>query len=292
MEISLWDIATIISKLMIYLGISGSVGGVFMYGLVIKRQYPVELRLHCQYLIVIGILATLLNFFIQVGAFAESGLLGMFEPLYLSMLWQSNAGDALIYRLAGFALALLAVYKGITTERYRRVFIVSYILSALLLVRSFSVIGHTADLVMASQWLLSLHVLLIAWWVGSLWPLWLACEKLSVSVLHNVMQQFGHYASYLVSLLMICGFTLGYLLLGSVEALFISSYGQSLLFKLALVIGILLIAARHKFKLVADLLTSEQGKENLARSIRWEMILALSILLTTTWLTTVVGPSH
>ena len=52
------------------------------------------------------------------------------------------------------------------------------------------------------------------------------------------------------------------------------------------------MAAHHKFNLVAQLIKSEQVKQALARSIQWEMVLALLILLTTTWLTTVVGPDY
>lgn len=277
---------------MIYIGISGSVGGVFIYWLVIKRAYPFNLRQHCRLMIFTGIVGTLLNFSMQVGAFAESGILGVLDPFYNSLLWQSNAGEALLYRIVGLLLALIAVTKGIVTGQYRRVFLVTLTLSSLLLVRSFSVIGHTAEMNLASQFLLNLHVLLVFCWLGSLWPLWKACGVLSTAVLHNVMQQFGYYASYMVLLLILCGLIVAYQLLGSINSLLFTSYGQSFLLKLALVFGILLIAAHHKFNLVAKLIKSEQGKQALARSIQWEMILALCILLTTTWLTTVVGPDH
>ena len=292
MEISPWDIAIIISKMMIYLGISGFVGGVFIYWLVIKRAPPFNLRQHCQLLIFIGIVGTLLNFFMQVAAFAESGLSGVLDPFYNSLLWQSNAGDALLYRLAGFVLALISVTKLMATEQCRRFFLVTFILTILLQARSFSVIGHTAEMTMISQLLLNLHVLLVFCWLGSLWPLWKACGVLSLPVLHKVMQQFGYYASYAVSLLIVCGLIVAYQLIGSIHGLFFTSYGQSFLLKLVLVIGILLMAAHHKFNLVAQLIKSEQGKQALARSIQWEMVLALLILLTTTWLTTVVGPDY
>ncbi|PKG81443.1 copper-binding protein [Colwellia sp. 75C3] len=292
MEISPWDIAIILSKMMIYIGISGSIGGVFIYWLVIKRAYQFNLRQHCQLMLFIGVVGTLLNFFIQVGAFAESGVAGLFDPFYNSLLWQSNAGDALLYRLAGFILVLISVTKVMAIGQYRRLFLVTFVLSTLLLVRSFSVIGHTAEMNLTSQLLLNLHVLLVFWWLGSLWPLWKACGFLSAPVLHTVMQQFGYYASYIVSLLILCGLIVAYQLIGSIEGLFLSSYGQSFLLKLILVIGILLIAANHKLNLVAKLLTNDQGKKALARSIQWEMVLALLILLITTWLTTVVGPEH
>ena len=292
MEISPWDIVIIISKMMIYIGISGSIGGVSIYWLAIKRAYPLNLRQHCQLMLFIGIVGTLLNFFMQVGAFAESGIAGIVDPFYNSLLWQSSAGDAILYRLTGFILALLAVTKVMATGQYRRLLLVTFILSILLLARSFSVIGHTAELNLTSQLLLNLHVLLVFGWLGSLWPLWKACGVLSAAVLHNVMQQFGYYASYLVSLLILCGLIVAYQLIGSLESLFVSPYGQSFLLKLTLVIGILLIAANHKFNLVAKLLTNVQGNKALARSIQWEMVLALLILLITTWLTTVVGPEH
>ena len=117
-------------------------------------------------------------------------------------------------------------------------------------------------------------------------------ESYLLQFLHKVMHQFGYYSSYIVSLLILCGLIVGYQLIGSIQSLFFTSYGQIFLCKLALVIGILLIAAHHKFNLVANLIKSEQGKQTLARSIQWEMVIALLVLLTTTWLTTVVGPEH
>ncbi|WP_019029734.1 copper resistance D family protein [Colwellia piezophila] len=292
MEISPWDIAIIISKLMIYIGIAGSVGGVFIHWLVIQREQPFNLRQHCQLLLFIGIVGTLLNFFMQVGAFAESGLSGVFDPFYNNLLWQSNAGDALLYRLTGLLLALISVTKLTATGQYRNIFAATFMISVILLARSFSIIGHTAEMNLTSQLLLNLHVLLVFCWLGSLWPLWKACGVLSAADLHKVMQQFGYYASYMVSLLILCGLIVAYQLIGSIHSLFFTSYGQSFLLKLALVMGILLIAAHHKFNLVAKLIKSEQATKALARSIQWEMVLALLILLTTTWLTTVVGPDH
>ena len=78
-------------------------------------------------------------------------------------------------------------------------------------------------------------------------------------------------------------------LVGSIDALVTTSYGQVLLFKLILVNSILLLAARHKFKLVPAL-NNSTGREMLSKSISIEIVIALAILLTTSVLTSLVGP--
>ena len=220
----------------------------------------------------------------------------MFDPLYLSLLWQSSVGDAFINRILTYIIGLvILVFWTESTEysiKYQGVIAMIWFVGLVLLGRSFSLLGHTSELALATQWLLSLHVILIAWWLGALWPLRQACHHLNTIDLQKLMHQFGLYASYAVVILALCGFIVTYQLLGSIDSILTTSYGQSLLIKLGLVVGILALAAYHKLRLVPCLLAEEQAAKALARSIEWEMLVAFTILVVTTWLTTMVGPSH
>ena len=157
---------------------------------------------------------------------------------------------------------------------------------------SFYLIGHTSDLSIISQISISLHVVIIAWWLGSLWPLWLACSFLPNSKLKQVMAEFGRYASYLVLSLIVCGIVVGYQLLGSIHALFFSDYGQVFLIKLVFFSVLIGIASLHKYKLVPQLNSALQGTVKLQGSIKYEIYIAVFVLITTACLTTLVGPSQ
>jgi len=290
-----WDIATLVTKLLIYGGAVGFVGGIFMYFNIHNEISKNHIKLYCRLLLILGGTAVILNFFVQVGAFAEEGMAGMFEPVYLALLWQSSVGDAVIYRIIAFVLGLVILVlwaKPDRTTKYHGFIIMIWFVGLMLLGRSFSLLGHTSELALATKWLLSLHVILIAWWLGALWPLRQACHHLDLADIYKLMHLFGIYASYAVAILVLCGFILTYQLLGSIDAMFTTSYGQILLSKLGLVVGMLALAAYHKSRLVPSLLTQEQGANILARSIVWEMLIGFTILIVTSWLTTIVGPIH
>jgi len=292
MIITPWDIAIIITKLLNYVGVVGFVGGMFMYFTMNDEFSRDYIKSHCQLLLMAGGIATIVNFFIQVGVFAEAGLAGMFEPLFLSLLWQSSVGDALISRIVAFVIGLVTLILWAKSTKKQGYIVIMWLIGLVLLGRSFSILGHTSELAVAVQWLLSLHVILIAWWLGALWPLRQACYQFGVADLQKLMHRFGRYASYAVAILALCGGIVTYQVFGSFTSIFTTNYGQTLMVKLGLVVGVLAFAAHHKLRLVPRLLTREQGPKVLARSIEWEMKIALVILIVTTWLTTMVGPSH
>ncbi|KGK00141.1 copper resistance D family protein [Thalassotalea sp. ND16A] len=293
MDMSPWDFAVIISKLMIYIGVSGAIGGIFMCCFAAEDKcYRQSVGKYCFASIFVGFLGVISNFFSQVGAFSDNGVTGMYDEFYLSMLWQSNAGEALVYRCVGFLLASYLVGKILWSTARSKLDLGLYLLSIGCLAISFSLIGHSAELTLFNQFFISIHVLLIAWWLGSLWPLWRGCSLLPLSVIKQTMEKFGVYASYSVLLLIACGALVGYQLVGSVTALFFSVYGQIFLIKLSAVALLIGLAAVHKLQLVPALRKNSNGAMQLQRSIKYEMYIATAVLTATTWLTTMVGPSH
>jgi putative copper resistance protein D len=300
MELSLWALMLVICKLGIYLGFSAAVGGVntvFIFG---RNANSLRQSLN-RYLwisIVVALLATGLAFVVQIGALAETGFGGMWNPLLRTILWGSAVGESTLWRGLGFALMLVAMAAFRAPKNFygvgflRLLAFTLWLVALYLLGFSFVNIGHTAELHLWTKLALSLHVVAIAWWMGTLWPLWFSCKKLDRGHLHSIMQRFGRLAQFNVALLITVGIFVATQLLNSVSALWLTEYGQILSAKLIVVTTILLLALYHKLRLVPGLLLQSEYPDRLARSIQIEMVLGFIILLTTAVLTTLVGPSH
>ena len=298
MDFSAWTIAVTLSKLLIYIGTASAIGGTFIR---LQNEANDNLSLAVEksqlVLISLGIIATVANFFLQVGAFAEEGWSGMLDQSFIKILWQTSAGDSTLYRIIALVVALLltkqlSLMRVADNKIARTVVLFFYALSVLLLGRSFSLIGHTAELPWLSQLLLSTHLLLISWWMGTLWPLYIACSKENNKALFSTMERFGQQAAVAVSILFLCGLILSYQMVGTFYLLFTTEYGINLLIKLTFIGIILFIAVQHKLVLVPQLLKEANGAKKLAVSIKIEIIVGLLILVTTSILTTMVGPSH
>jgi putative copper resistance protein D len=159
-----------------------------------------------------------------------------------------------------------------------------------LMALSFSEAGHAVEQHLVFQLVLAVHVVLTAWWMGSLYPLWLACHRLEFSEAYRLLDRFGQLAVTAVLLLLAGGVYMSYQLTGWAN-LFTSDYGILLLVKVALVAVILSLAAIHKLVLVPRL-QHTQDAGVLKRSIFLEKIIGASIFAITTVLTTLVGPLH
>jgi len=293
MELYGWEFATVLSKLFVYLGIAAAVGGIFISLMVAQhRKLVVSIRKYSLWLISGAIVAACASFFIQVGAFAESGFAGMVDEMFIDLLWQSNVGNSMLLIVLALVLMLFAsLLVAMPDVRARYISVVVTLTSLVIMTNAFTLVGHTSQLSFVTKILLGIHLSIAAWWMGALWPLWRACCDVANEPLHDLMEKFGRYAAISVLLLIICGSLLGLELVGSFEALLFTAYGQGIAIKLLMVSLILLIAAYHKWQLVPALL-SKQSSEALASSIKIEMHLGLIILGITTVASTLTGPVH
>ena len=295
-----WVLALFSHKLLIYLAVSGSIGAAFLLQLPALAQGQSQpqsdssaFRLWLKRLVLgwsaAGMVLALLYLPLQAGALAEAGMAGMADRLMLQMVWQSAMRTQLLLLLGGFAALWLWAWRVNHSGNAVSIALVS--IAALLLAASFSQTGHVASLAGLWPLLLTLHVLAISAWVGSLLPLWQSCYRLAPDRLVALMQQFGQVAFYLLVLLISCGVLILLQLLDPLSQLFVTDYGRLLLFKLMLVAAMLLLAAWHKFNLV-NALAQHHNSRLLARSIFIEMLLALVVLATSSSFTTVVGLAH
>ena len=298
MEMIIWNTVIVLSKIVFYVGFACIAGYTFFRPIFERNEcHNKSLTANLKWMrasIIVALIANGVWFFASTGAMAEEGIHGAFDPDMLGIMWDSSIGDGTLLRTIGVMIAILVLIspfklKSVLLNNYLKQG--SLVSSLFLLAYTFTLVGHVSELGVFEKVLLMLHVLVMAWWFGALFPLKQACHEQSYEQLYTLMDTFGRQASIAVSLLLIAGLWLAYQLVGNVEELFSSSYGQTLLLKLALVTSILGIAAKHKLKLVPHLKNND-GREALSKSISKEMVVAFAILSVTAGLTSVVGPAN
>ena len=96
------------------------------------------------------------------------------------------------------------------------------------------------------------------------------------------------YCCFHCWILIACGASVALLLIKDFNTLINTAYGYGFMVKMFFVIGILLLAAFNKWYFTPRLQHPKFAK-HLSHAILFEMLLGLSILLTTGYITTVVG---
>lgn len=315
MNVTLWEIAILLSKWLSYMAMLATPGAVFVAWLC--RQVPsgrpgteapgMDRRLLSHFLLpaaVLGILASSAFFLLQVGAINQRGPGGMFDPVMSQILAQTALGDGLRWRLSGFFLALVAaglwyVSRSLPGARATPLILSWQVIStlagaALLCIAvSFAVLGHVSQLAIINRLMLVMHIAAVCLWIGSFIPLFALCRAGTENdadrqALQTLMVLFGQAAWIVLSALLISGLWLTWQLSGGPDGLLGSPYGRLLLVKLALVAGLLTLSARHKFRMVPEMMLT--GVSQLCRSIRVQVCLAALILLVTAVFTTLTGP--
>lgn len=298
-----WLAGQVICKLFVYFGAAVASGGMFCLWLTPSAQSLISVvKKYFLVAILLALLASILGFFLKVGYLAESGIGGMFDRLYMTILWGSSVGSSTAWQIGGFSLLLLGCFcligdTHLSNNRTKGrwfTYLISMLfgLGSVIVVSSIAIVGHAASIDLVAQIGIGLHVFAGLWWLGSLVPLQLACSRLSVQPLQQLMHRFSQVAVGIVLLLMVSGGWVAWQLFASLTELFTTNYGRIFLIKICLVIGLLSLALWHKARLVPRLLQSPKTAEQLMHSIRIETVIGMALLIATAILTTVVGPSH
>jgi len=300
-ELSLWDLSTLVAKVIIYAAMAAAIGTAWVSWLgqqVSGSEFPSFSRKvsgQQGFAALAGLLALSVFFLLQVGMINQQGITGMFDPTMASVIAASSIGEGLRLKAAGFmcaAAAAIIAYIPVPPRKRKSNRYLAVLISAagaVLLAWSFSVLGHVANLDPLSRLAVAVHVIAISLWVGSLYPLYKLSNTEPVTLLGPLLHRFGQFAWLIIAALLIAGVYLTSRLLDSVYELFSTAYGLALLAKILLVTGLLAMGAANKFRLVPAL---ERGAnaQALRRAIAIEILLAFAILSLTAWLTTVVGP--
>lgn len=301
-EVNAWELAALLSKLLIYLSVIAPAGALVTLYLgreagpaAIRSSSRAHILAYALVAMVTGLLAVCLFFLLEVGAINQQGLAGMLDRELAVIMAGTALGDGTRLRLLGFSLLLLALLSRVLplfrmVPGHRR-WTVSFALAGLLLLAaSFARYGHVVNLPWPASIAIILHYLAIAYWIGSLYPLYALCRREPAEQLQPLMEQFGRIARLWLVVLLLSGVYLLWQLTEGFSNLLDSTYGWLLLGKLLLVSGLMGLGALNRYRLVPGL-TAAGGKQRLQRSIALEMLLALPILLLTVLATTLFGPA-
>ncbi|MED5526992.1 MAG: CopD family protein [Pseudomonadota bacterium] len=293
----MWPALIVASKWGIYLTLCSAIGALFIQVMALFRlpgreaihRHLGRYGLFCG---VGGALMALGHFLSLVGSFSGKGLSGITDTTALALLWLSPEGAALCWRLAAAALVVM-VALGLRLGFYRQLagkalLPISYALAAIFMAIGGTRNGHSLDMGGVGQVLIALHLLAVGWWLGALYPLWYLSRTLGGREAAPIMARFGEDAAVVLVVLFITGCS-ALILIGVLPELGVSPYGKMMAIKLLLVIGVLLLAARHKWKLVPTLAASPDASA-LARSIVIEGLVMLSLLAATAYLSLLPGP--
>ncbi|MGR1580835.1 copper resistance D family protein [Thalassobius sp. S69A] len=281
----IWGIAAILAKLMLYIGVAGSVGLVLIRAVFADLVSPVADRIRVQAALLAGLslAAAGLGFMLR-GAALTGDAGGMTDPEMLGLLWQTPVGDVLIYRSVGADLIVLGLFIPLLGQWIA-------LAGGMLALWSFARIGHIPELETTGiRLLLLVHLLGVAFWIGVLGPLHSLSRR--PECLRNAAalgHRFGQAASVIVPVLILAGLLMAWLLVGDLRMLTTTGYGQALLIKLVLVGVVLALAAANKLRFVPAMQAGDgTAARHLVRSIEIETGVILVVLAATATLTSVL----
>jgi putative copper resistance protein D len=283
--LDIWGIAAILAKLMLYIGLAGSVGLVIIRTAFADLVSPVSDRIRTREALfaAFALVAAILGFMLR-GAALTGGADGMTDPEMLGLLWQTPVGDVLVYRVAGTVLIIIGVFTPLVGQWIA-------LAGGVIALWSFTQIGHVPELETTGvRLLLLLHLLGVAFWIGILGPLrTLSRRPEHLTSAATLGHRFGQAASLIVPGLILAGLLMAWLLLGDLRALVVTGYGQTLLIKLVLVGAVLTLAAANKLRFVPAMQAGDDNAaRHLARSIEIETAVILVVLAATATLTSVL----
>ena len=278
--LDLWELASIASKFAIYLGVLTSVGTVFAAILFRLSNF----HGFTSGFAFLGIAAAAIGFLLA-GAALTGDASGMTDPEMLTLLWSTTVGTTLVLRIAGLGLLIVGLFMG-------RIGMVMSLVGGGFALWSFVNIGHISNRNSpVLNIVLMFHLVAISIWIGVLSPLAkLSRDATKILETAELGHSFGKVAVVFVPLLIIAGGYMGFVLVGSLSALFIGDYGQALILKTLFVAGLLSFAAINKLRIIPQITSGDQtAAGRLAKSISYEWIVISVILLITAVLTTTIA---
>jgi copper resistance protein D len=211
---------------------------------------------------------------------------GMWDPALQAMAWNSPARAALICRLLG----LLLIAVGLQRANVRGAIVA--LLGAVLATGAFALTGHTVANahrgVLAG--LLLIHLLVVAFWFGALWPLYIASLRETPARAADLVKRFTGLATWLVPAIFVVGIAMALWLLPNLAALS-EPYGELLIGKVlgfSLLMG---LAAANKWRLGPALVHGPVPSGRwFRRSVAAEYVLIVAVLSITAVMTSFFSP--
>lgn len=287
MEFSDWDVGAVAAKVLVYattLGASGAVFFLWYAGSLLTGAQRAAIRRMVAIQLIVAASFTLLRILLLTGGMSDS-FAGMFDRDMAGMLLEAGEGTASAVRLVGLALAACALSLN------RRLQIPA-LAGAVIAASSFTWVGHIRALqpLLPATLFSCLHLIGVAFWIGALLPLLRSTRESALEV-GALAKRFGTLAVVAVSLMVIAGLCMLWLLSYRQPEFWSSGYGTMIAVKLLLVSLLLGAAALNKLWLTPRLMNGEaRAIAMLRRSIQFELLTALLILIVTAGFTSLTGP--
>jgi putative copper export protein len=239
---------------------------------------------------------------------------GVVDPAMQAMTLRSSEGAAFTARMIGLTLVALALHRGARSRaragvgggrsqghadtaralsasptRHGHAALAFGIAGAVLAVAAFTLTGHTSvsPYRPAAAALLTLHLLVVAFWVGSLWPLYLVAGREPPPVAAHLIDAFSRVAAWVVPVILLAGVGLTVLLVPN-WAVFKQPYGQLLLMKVGLFAVLMALATLNKWTFGPACATGRTRAFKQAVAV--EYVLICAVLAITAIMTTFYSP--
>jgi copper resistance protein D len=285
----------------VHIGASILITGTFTFNLVMLgvtgtyesgdlRQIERSLLRLTVWSLIVALLSALLWFWLEVASMSGLPLTSSFSAsAWGTVLLETRFGRTWEFRLGLIAAAFVLVVSTLAQVKARRALIAVLWLVSVVLLVSLAWISHAAAAGTAPLGLLSdmLHLCAAGLWVGGLLPLaiFLARVRASLSIgetVARVVRRFSTLSLCCVSVLVVSGISNSWLLVGSIQALFTTPYGQLLLFKLALFAILLGFGARNRFFVKTKLPKAPANLDlfpQLRRNVLCEAFLGIAVVV-------------
>ncbi len=230
-----------------------------------------------------GVLLILLHLALEAPRMAGD-FSGLWDAELQGLAWTSGSGVSALVQAAGLlGLALSLGQSSRGGARWAAG-------CGLIAVGGFLLTGHTSAHALRAVLapLLALHLLVVAFWFGSLLPLLRIIRIESRSVAVRVLQRYSTIAGWLVPLIVLAGLTMAWMLMGTLGVLR-QPYGQLLIAKFAGFMLLMLLAAANRWRWVPALAAGLPAS-TLRRSVATEIALLMAVLSTTAVLTAYFSP--
>lgn len=283
-----WSVAAVATKSLLYAATLSAGGGGLFLTLFVSLLNEAERRRILRLVRVAAVAAIALTIarVMVLGAVLGDDAAGLWDWSLLQIVLDGSEGVASIVRAAGLTALLAFSLRAGARQALAT-------LGALAAVGSFALTGHTGSIGPGElpRFIVFVHLAGVAYWTGALVPLLIVASGSDLDRVAVVLGRFSAVAVAAVGALIVSGGTLLWLLLGTVDAALNSAYGQVVLLKLALVAGLLTLAALNKFRLTTRIARGDiAAAASLRRSIGAEIAVAGAVLVATAVFTTVVGP--
>lgn len=263
-----------------------------VFGQILSVTKPVILRLGWR-LAIAAMIAVAAHQGLEAARMAgEMG--GMFDPAMQRLALESSTGAAFAFRMLGLALVaagllLASRSSGAPTAASRSGAEAISLTGATLAIVSFILTGHTsvAPHRPAAALFLAAHLIIVAFWIGSLLPLYLSASREHPQVAARVIDAFSRVAFWAVPGIALAGIGLAVILIPGLAALR-QPYGILLLTKAVLFAVLLSLATLNKY------LLGPACAEGNTLAFRWtvaiEYLLVCTVLAVTAVMTAFYSP--